>query len=255
MKLSFLRRLSLILVMSIAAGLVLAPSLQAAAAKEEKKEEKKGATKPADKKEDKKEDKKGEEKKEEEKKEEKKKSERIFFFRFNENGGFQTFDLTSNRLHCEIYYGQWKADENRRTVCVFDGGKAWGEILSRDALEIDKVGFAAWIFPEALPANAALFSKRGGSKDGMAMGLDEKGNLFFSPKKDVMAKSTSAVKTGQWNHIGISYDGSKATFYIDGAAAGAVRAGDPGRAGARQWHRQAGHQAGRGLLRPDARQP
>ncbi len=148
-----------------------------------------------------------------------KRPQRIFYYRFNENGGWRTFDLTRPRLHAELFHVQWTEDEQRRVVARFDGEKSWASLPASDAFEIEQVAFAAWIKPEAFVEGAALFSTRG-EKDGFAIGLNGEGAVFFSPDRDTMHTSDRPVALNEWSLVLVVYNEKKVRFYINGEPAG-----------------------------------
>lgn len=84
--------------------------------------------------------------------------------------------------------------------------------------------FTAWVKPEQLAGEAAIFA-RGPMLIGLANGAP------FVALGAARTQGSAALKQGQWNHLAVVSDGRAIRLYVDGIEAGAATAALPALAG------------------------
>ena len=87
----------------------------------------------------------------------------------------------------------------------------------------DSYSFATWINPDVTGIQN-LFDKRTGTDGGYVFWLDGNKPAFFTSSDSgnrLSVRATTALSTGTWQHVAITYDGSSAaggvTMYVDGS--------------------------------------
>jgi PKD repeat protein len=146
------------------------------------------------------------------------------------------------------HFARWKLDEGKGLVAAdasrhkldgaLKGGVAWTNVAERKALSFDGVGgivemptkledlavpfsFTFWVNPAAEQVEYAdILGNHGGTAHGLVMQQDgNKTNLFgfiYGDGKQYYGVGSAQLTAGQWQHVAVVCDGSKAFFYVNG---------------------------------------
>jgi alpha-galactosidase len=155
---------------------------------------------------------------------------------------------TSKAFRYSLLFARWKLDEEKNLVAAdaglskldgaLKGGVTWTNAAGRKALSFDGAGgiveiptrledlavpfsFTLWVNPAAEQMEYAdIFGNHGGSGVGLVMQQDQnKTNLFgfgYGDGKQWQESGTVQLTAGQWQHVAVVCDGSKAFFFVNG---------------------------------------
>lgn len=166
------------------------------------------------------------------------------YWRFDEGSGSNVLDTSGNGNTGIISGAKW-VNEDRRPLLFFDGNSLV-EIKSSPSLDlIDQITIACWIKPDEIqPTNSpTIISKHVGVTPGAQyqIGLGNVGSGFkirFAAEPVVYLPTTgdmlmdhplgnSAISMDKWNHLAVTFDGKKITYYLNGAIDREINADKP----------------------------
>lgn len=123
-------------------------------------------------------------------------------------------------------------DASNDRALVFDGVDDYASVGTARSPQIMRdQSLMLWFRPEGAASGAAddlqvLFTLRRSGWSGIALALDHDVPLaynVFGPRD--LARSTTALKPGEWHHLACVFSGSVSTLYLDGAVT--ATGGDP----------------------------
>ena len=84
--------------------------------------------------------------------------------------------------------------------------------------------FSAWIKPEQLGAQQAIYARRDGGRE-LVLGIDQ--GVAFVQVNGQRSAPGQPVQAGQWSHLALKVDGQNATLYVAGRPAATLAAALP----------------------------
>jgi len=153
----------------------------------------------------------------------------VGWWRFDEGSGEVAKDSSGNGNDGEITNCQWVAGKIGKAL-KFNGEDAFVEVSHSEVLVPDEFTIEAWINPAGLtPASTdpkildrgpMILSKYGGNWKGYILLLEGgsgKPSIHIdTPENEIAAVAKEPVKVGTWYHIAGTYDGKKASIYVNG---------------------------------------
>ncbi|MFN0143492.1 MAG: LamG domain-containing protein, partial [Mycobacterium sp.] len=93
------------------------------------------------------------------------------------------------------------------------------QVAASASLDLTQLTLAAWIKPDTLSAGAGVIS-HGVTTAPYTLQLGQNGKLRFTVAAGTPAiawwESNAAVAVGRWQHVAVTYDGTRIRFYIGG---------------------------------------
>lgn len=156
-------------------------------------------------------------------------------FNFSEAAGSKTFDTSASGLEGTLLNGTlWTAGHDGSGL-QFDGTNDSVSVPRASALDdMEKISISAWIHPESLGERSSGWivgkARNGASlpNKGWLLGVSNnprKSLVFiadFSSSHLEVRSEANAIRLGEWNHVAVTWDGSKnasgVTLYINGTS-------------------------------------
>jgi PKD repeat protein len=166
-------------------------------------------------------------------------------YNFNETTGASAADRSGNNNTLTLFNGPTRTPGRYGNALVFDGSDDYLSASNSSSLNIAGTGLtlALWISPQPSGADTVVIGKFWNAT-GMAdpfyqYGLELTGgvdpHLFIGTSAGVVSAAMGSPLTfGQWTHLAVTFDGTSARFYVNGAlvatqplAASIVARGNP----------------------------
>lgn len=147
---------------------------------------------------------------------------------FDEGKGNIAKDYSGNRNDGKITNCEWAAGKNGGGI-VFNGQSSLIELEHNDAINFEKaLTVEAWFRPEGKSSTYAPIARKGGGQGagdpkstGWGLDLGSNGSklrgfIYSEPGTPVVIEGTKDIKTGEWSHVAMAYDGKKIVVYLNG---------------------------------------
>ncbi|MBM3237940.1 LamG domain-containing protein [Candidatus Poribacteria bacterium] len=164
----------------------------------------------------------------------------MYIWHFEEGSGKETKDATAGLVGELVGDIKWVAGKTGNKALEFAGkvGAAqYVKVAHSDELDIDEqITMAAWVYPNSLPT--------GGQENKFTImfkltyylqiepGDGTEGHLayyFYEAQPEQYYLSDATVKAKEWSHVALSWDGTKATYYVNGQKSNTVNHKGPGK--------------------------
>jgi hypothetical protein len=138
---------------------------------------------------------------------------------FNDGSGFQTMNRVSNFSRAALVNfpannSQWVQGNNNYAL-QFDGSDDYVDLGNHDRFQLGgALSISTWFYVSSL-GNYALVSQP--HTNGYTFQLTGGGELTFGGVGGTAVTTSGAgISAGEWTHVAVSYDGTNASFYVDG---------------------------------------
>jgi hypothetical protein len=151
----------------------------------------------------------------------------MYIWHFEEGSGTETKDATAGLVGTLVGDIKWVEGKTGNTALEFSGevgAPQYVEVEHSDEVNIDEqITMAAWVYPDPLPTGGqenkftiifkAAYYLQIEPGDGSASPI---AYYFYETAPEGYHLSDGTIEAGQWTHVALVWDGSQASFYING---------------------------------------
>ena len=163
----------------------------------------------------------------------------MYIWHFDESAGTETKDATAGLVGELVGDVKWVEGKTGKALEFAGavGAAQYVKVEHIDELDIDEqITMAAWIYPDSLPT--------GGQENKFTIvfkltyylqiepGDGAEGHFayyFYEAQPEQYYLSDATVKAKEWSHVALVWDGTEATFYINGQKSNTVNHKGPGK--------------------------
>ncbi|HEY5141335.1 MAG TPA: LamG domain-containing protein, partial [Methylococcales bacterium] len=144
----------------------------------------------------------------------------VVWYNFNSDAVNETISNNSDSVYgnaIPVTPLTWTSNGKSGGAFEFNGKNGY---LQTGNLDANQLTIAGWVKRGRVYATTNEGIVSGSSCGSWGFGIASNNTLFFSHMCSDTVVSTATILDKEWHYIAISYNGSKATFYIDGVNAG-----------------------------------
>lgn len=145
----------------------------------------------------------------------------------NRTAGFgdlnRLYDWSANGNNATGYNMTYTEDNNstseylstNEALRLFDKGDYFAVLHSNHINFTSAYTLQAWVYPDTIfPGSNTIIGKN--YNTGYWLGFNQEGKIRFYPKGGQVVVGNKSIKTKEWTHVAVTYDGAVASIYING---------------------------------------
>lgn len=150
----------------------------------------------------------------------------IAHWKFDEGSGVIAYDSAGSNNDGTIFGATWFNDPDRGLCLDFDGVNDYVRINDSPELSPPKITLTAWIYPDDVSHRFQIIGKwayhdpeylfdNKHNNDALRLGSSFGADTFCH-----IFSNDAVLTAGTWQHVAVTWNGSKAAFYVNGINAG-----------------------------------